>query len=112
MPHRKSVCFPCLCLVGSETECSAREGQVSRFVLTGARHLDPEPPHPCPSLTLMGAAVVPEWGGNDQGGPVLELATSLKANPYSGVSHVNPCVLKSNTYFEISPSPSIRAIIS
>ena len=69
-------------------------------------------PPPRPSRTLTGAAVVPEWAGIDQGGPVLELATSLKANPYSGVSRVNPCVLKSNTYFEILPSPSRRAVIS
>lgn len=78
----------------------------------GAGHLTMNPPQLCPSLTVMGAAVVPKWGGNDQGSPVLELGKSLEANPYSGVSHVNPCVLKSNTYFEILPSPSRRAIVS
>lgn len=108
---QKICMFSLSCLVGSETERSAHEGQVSRFFLMGAGHLDPEPPQLCPSLTVLGAVVVPKWGGNDQGGPVLELAKSLKANPYSGISHVNPCVLKSNTYFEILPSPSRRAIV-
>ena len=58
------------------------------------------PPHQlCLSLAVIGAVVVPKRGGNGQGSPALELAKSLKANPFSGVSHVNPCILKSNMYF-------------
>lgn len=93
VPHRESVCFPCLYLAGSDTEHSAHEAAVSRSILMGAKDLDPVctlPIVPVPSYHSC-VTVVTKGSGNDQNSPSQEVEKLLTANPCSGIGHVNLC---------------------